>query len=51
MKKQIPFITALVITLLFLNVFKLGFISGFIIGTVIFALLHYNINKIIKGKK
>jgi len=51
MKELLPLIISLGITLIFLNIIKLGLIPGFIVGTVLWSVLHFNLSKIFKGKK
>jgi hypothetical protein len=50
MKDLIPLIVSLLITLIFLNILKLSFLPGFILGSIIWSILHYNIKKFLKGK-
>ncbi|WP_156922597.1 hypothetical protein [Lebetimonas sp. JH292] len=50
MKELIPLTISLLITLTILNILKLSFLPGFILGSIIWSILHYNIKKFLKGK-
>jgi hypothetical protein len=53
MKKNdvIAFFASLFLTVGFLDIFKLGFISGFIVGSILWSVLHFNIKKLLKNWK
>jgi len=47
MKNIIAFIVSLLITFVILNIIKLPPILGFIVGSILWSLLHYQINKLL----
>jgi hypothetical protein len=47
-KELIAFFISLILTVAFLDIFKMGFLLSFIVGTILWSLLHFNIKKILK---
>jgi len=37
--------------MIILNIIKLSFVPGFIVGSILWSVLHFNIKKFFKGKK
>jgi len=50
-KDIIIFLISLILTLAVLNILKLSFVPGFILGSILWSLLHFNLKKILKGIK
>ncbi len=48
MKNFWAFLISLGITVLILDMIKLPFIPGFIVGSILWSVLHYKISKILK---
>ncbi len=48
MKNFWAFIISLGITVIILDIIKLSFIPGFIVGSILWSVLHYKISKILK---
>jgi len=47
-KNLLSILISLAITLIFLDIIKLSFIPGFIVGSILWSVLHYKISKILK---
>ncbi|WP_170151094.1 hypothetical protein [Caminibacter pacificus] len=49
MKDIAALVISLLITMIVLNYLKFGFVVSFIVGTILWSVLHYNLKKILKG--
>jgi len=48
LKEILALIISLFITIIILNIIKLPAIAGFIVGSILWSILHYNLRKVLK---